>query len=89
MFCVDVCSGDIADLIFVFFDPMGQALCKRTLTLVETLNDKHADRMRFYLSKADEAGHEADRQVTGFFCGFKFLSPIQCYRQRYISKELF
>lgn len=56
--------GDIADLIFVFFDPIGQALCKRTLSLVENLNEKHADRMRFYLSKADEAGHEGDRQVT-------------------------
>lgn len=54
--------GDTADLIFVFFDPIGQALCKRTLNLVETLNEKHADRMRFYLSKADEAGHESDRQ---------------------------
>ena len=55
--------GDLADLIFVFFDPIGQALCKRTLNLVEKLNESHADRMRFYLSKADEAGHEADRQV--------------------------
>ncbi|BFZ18756.1 hypothetical protein BsWGS_21794 [Bradybaena similaris] len=54
--------GDTADLIFVFFDPIGQALCKRTLNLVETLNDKHADRIKFYLSKADEAGHESDRQ---------------------------
>ncbi|XP_064612113.1 sarcalumenin-like isoform X2 [Liolophura sinensis] len=54
--------GDLADLIFVFFDPIGQALCKRTLNLVEKLNDKHADRMKFYLSKADEAGHESDRQ---------------------------
>ncbi|XP_059163178.1 uncharacterized protein LOC131946434 [Physella acuta] len=54
--------GDTADLVFVFFDPIGQALCKRTLNLVETLNEKHADRMKFYLSKADEAGHESDRQ---------------------------
>jgi hypothetical protein len=54
--------GDLADLIFVFFDPIGQALCKRTLNLVEKLNEKHADHMRFYLSKADEAGHESDRQ---------------------------
>ena len=53
----------MADLIFVFFDPIGQALCKRTMNLVEQLNETHADRMRFYLSKADEAGHEADRQV--------------------------
>ncbi|KAF6028038.1 hypothetical protein EB796_002719 [Bugula neritina] len=54
--------GDLADLIFVFFDPIGQALCKRTLNVVEELSAKHADRMRFYLSKADEAGHESDRQ---------------------------
>ena len=47
----------------MFFDPIGQALCKRTLNLVERLNHKHGDRMRFYLSKADEAGHESDRQV--------------------------
>ena len=56
-------AGDLADLIFVFFDPIGQALCKRTLTIVENLQEKHADRIRFYLSKADEAGHESDRQV--------------------------
>ncbi|GAB6030000.1 hypothetical protein CHUAL_005692 [Chamberlinius hualienensis] len=54
--------GDMADLVFVFFDPIGQALCKRTLNLVEKLNEKHSDRIRFYLSKADEAGHESDRQ---------------------------
>ncbi|XP_071849199.1 uncharacterized protein [Apostichopus japonicus] len=54
--------GDLADLIFVFFDPIGQALCKRTLNIVEKLNEQHSDHMRFYLSKADEAGHESDRQ---------------------------
>jgi hypothetical protein len=56
-------AGDLADLIFVFFDPIGQALCKRTLSIVEQLNEKHADRMRFFLSKADDAGPEGDRQV--------------------------
>ncbi|XP_014669921.1 PREDICTED: uncharacterized protein LOC106810952 [Priapulus caudatus] len=54
--------GNMADLIFVFFDPIGQALCKRTLDLVEALNATHSDKIRFYLSKADEAGHESDRQ---------------------------
>uniref|UniRef100_T1J2L1 Dynamin N-terminal domain-containing protein n=1 Tax=Strigamia maritima TaxID=126957 RepID=T1J2L1_STRMM len=54
--------GDMADLIFIFFDPIGQALCKRTLNLAEKLNDRHSDRLRFYLSKADEAGTESDRQ---------------------------
>ena len=54
--------GDLADRIFIFFDPIGQALCKGTLNLVEQLNERHADRMRFFLSKADEAGSETDRQ---------------------------
>ncbi|XP_034449954.1 uncharacterized protein si:ch211-11k18.4 [Hippoglossus hippoglossus] len=54
--------GDLCDLILVFFDPMGQALCKRTLNIVECLNEKHGDRLRFFLSKADEAGGESDRQ---------------------------
>lgn len=49
--------------MLVFFDPMGQALCKRTLNIVESLNETHGDRLRFYLSKADEAGGESDRQV--------------------------
>lgn len=56
--------GDLADLIFVFFDPIGQALCNRTLNLVEKLSEKHSERVRFYLSKADEAGHESDRQAS-------------------------
>ncbi|EDO36122.1 predicted protein [Nematostella vectensis] len=54
--------GGLADLIFVFFDPIGQALCKRTLNLVEHLNEDQSERLRFYLSKADTAGHESDRQ---------------------------
>eukprot|EP00117_Sycon_ciliatum_P013676 scpid72947/ scgid14246/ Sarcalumenin len=54
--------GNLADLIFVFFDPIGQALCKRTLNVVERLNDTHSDRIRFYLTKADTAGDEKDRQ---------------------------
>merc|ERR1719412_1828163 len=55
--------GGFVYLIFVFFDPIGQALCKRTLNVVEALSKAgHGGRMRFYLSKADEAGHESDRQ---------------------------
>jgi len=55
-------AGELADLIFVYFDPIGQALCKRTLNIVEQLNTQHPERLRFYLSKADEAGQESDRQ---------------------------
>ena len=54
--------SDLCDLVFVFFDPIGQALCKRTLNIVEKISSKAPERMRFYLSKADEAGHESDRQ---------------------------
>lgn len=57
-----VWMGSIADLIFVFFDPIGQALCKRTLDIVEQLNALYSSRMRFFLSKADEAGDDYDRQ---------------------------
>lgn len=52
--------------MFVFFDPMGQALCKRTLNIVEKLSEKCSDKLYFYLSKADEAGKETDRQVGPF-----------------------
>lgn len=34
-----------------------------TFLVVEKLNEKQPDRIRFYLSKADTAGHESDRQV--------------------------
>lgn len=54
-------SGDHADLIFVLFDPIGQALCKRTLTLVEQLNKSNPEKMHYYLAKADEAGSDRDR----------------------------
>eukprot|EP01137_Pigoraptor_chileana_P035684 Opistho-2@30098 len=52
-----------ADLICVFLDPMGQALCARTMNIVEKINnEKWGDKMRFYLSKADTVPDEADRQ---------------------------
>ena len=55
--------ANAVDLVFVFFDPVGQALCKRTLDICEQMADQgFRGKMKFYLSKADEAGHEADRQ---------------------------
>lgn len=54
--------GNMADQIFVFFDPIGQALCRRSINVVEKLNVSHSEKMHFFLSKADEAGSEADRQ---------------------------
>lgn len=52
----------MADLVFVFFDPMGQALCKRTLNILESLWAANSEKIRLYLAKADEAGSETDRQ---------------------------
>ncbi|OXA52866.1 uncharacterized protein LOC110850974 [Folsomia candida] len=54
--------GNMADLVFVFFDPMGQALCKRTLNILESLWSPYSEKIRLYLAKADEAGSETDRQ---------------------------
>jgi len=55
--------ANLVDLVFVFFDPIGQALCKRTLDICDEMaSNGYREKMRFYLSKADEAGHEADRQ---------------------------
>jgi len=54
--------GGLCDIILVFFDPIGQALCKRTLNIIENLNNTASDRIKFYLSKADTAGTESDRQ---------------------------
>ena len=34
--------ADIVDLILVFLDPQGQALCSRTMEVVEDLNVRHA-----------------------------------------------
>ncbi len=60
---------------------MGQALCKRTLNIVESLNEKHGDRLHFYLSKADEAGGESDRQVRTAATWFYSL----CFGNRHSS----
>eukprot|EP00043_Microstomoeca_roanoka_P003818 m.45933 g.45933 ORF g.45933 m.45933 type:complete len:154 (+) comp12212_c0_seq1:97-558(+) len=57
--------GKMADLILVFFDPMGQALSKRALNIVEDLQRQCGDnhhKIRYYLSKADTAGTDKDRQ---------------------------
>ncbi|OQR96743.1 hypothetical protein ACHHYP_13611 [Achlya hypogyna] len=50
-----VSMAAFADLIFVFLDPMGQALCSRTMKVVKALNEngQYADKMKYYLTKAD------------------------------------
>lgn len=50
------------DLIYIFFDPIGQALCDRTMNVIERLNEEHAEKLRYFLSKADTVPLERDRQ---------------------------
>ena len=52
--------ADHVDLIFVFLDPIGQALCTRTMDVVEALNKRHYMKMKYYLTKADEVDSSAD-----------------------------
>lgn len=54
--------ADHVDLILCFFDPIGQALCKRTMDTVERLNENHAEKLAYYMSKADQVEKEHDRQ---------------------------
>ena len=69
----------------IFFFSLFKALCKRTLNIVEAVSANHSDKIRFYLSKADEAGHESDRweiiyqrrkfhsvKITVFYCHYFF-----------------
>ncbi|KAJ3067961.1 hypothetical protein HDU98_008867 [Podochytrium sp. JEL0797] len=51
-----------ADLVFSFFDPIGQALCERTMNVVEAVCEKQGHKIFFYLSKADTIPDESDRQ---------------------------
>ena len=47
---------------FGIFDPIGQALCRRTMKVIEALNEKHAEKLSYYMSKADQVEKEHDRQ---------------------------
>lgn len=46
----------VADLVLVFVDPMGQALCSRTMQAVHALERRNASKMRYFLSKVDTIG---------------------------------
>lgn len=51
------------DLILIFFDPIGQATCKRTMQVVERLNNSpHLEKIHYFMSKADAVDKEHDRQ---------------------------
>ena len=53
--------ADHSDLIFVYLDPIGQALCKRTMDVVSLLTENnHNSKMRYYLTKADTIEKASD-----------------------------
>lgn len=42
--------ADHVDLILVFFDPIGQAACKRTMEVVEQLNaGPHIEKILYFM----------------------------------------
>lgn len=45
--------ADKCDLILIFFDPNGQALCKRTTSLIAKLHEKNQSKLNFYMTKGD------------------------------------
>lgn len=65
--------ADYCDLIFVFFDPHGQALCNRTMNVLDMLKEKHSNKLKFYLTKIDEIDNLYDlikisQQLTQNLC---------------------
>jgi hypothetical protein len=55
-------GGSAADVVFVLLDPQGQALCARTMRVIEALDAVCPDKMHFFLSKCDTVADEHDRQ---------------------------
>ncbi len=65
---IEYLAGHV-DIICVFLDPIGQALCSRTMNVVERLNKNHYEKMRYYITKADTVDRIIDlfkvsQQVT-------------------------
>ena len=56
------CLAAHTDLILVFFDPIGQALTARTMDVIARVAEQHAEKLLFYMSKADQVEAEDDRQ---------------------------
>lgn len=45
-----VWMADHVDLILIFFDPIGQATCKRTMEVVERLNQSHnVEKLHYFM----------------------------------------
>eukprot|EP00455_Lapot_gusevi_P000627 TRINITY_DN10290_c0_g1_i11.p1 TRINITY_DN10290_c0_g1~~TRINITY_DN10290_c0_g1_i11.p1 ORF type:complete len:486 (-),score=142.36 TRINITY_DN10290_c0_g1_i11:101-1486(-) len=49
------------DLVFVFFDPHGQALCQRTKTVVQAIAKNHKAKLHYFLTMVDKFHSESER----------------------------
>jgi len=49
------------DLVLTFFDPQGQALCKRTMNLVKHLSRTNRNKLHFVMTKGDIFDTDEDR----------------------------
>lgn len=49
------------DVILVFFDPQGQALCKRTMNLLHRLYQTQSQKLQFIMTKGDVFESDEDR----------------------------
>lgn len=52
--------SEFVDLILVFLDPVGQALCMKTMEMIEFLNSKYSRKLKICLSKVDQIENEED-----------------------------
>lgn len=78
--------ADRMDLIFVFFDPLGQTLCSRTMRVLERLNENYRDKIRLYLSKADTVKNSEDRYKVVFQIA-QGLTAVSCVQKRVQSER--
>ncbi|CDW79068.1 eh domain-containing protein 3 [Stylonychia lemnae] len=49
------------DVILTFFDPQGQALCKRTMNMIQQLYKNHQSKLQFIMTKGDMFDSDDDR----------------------------
>ncbi|KAL0232108.1 hypothetical protein PCE1_003104 [Barthelona sp. PCE] len=54
--------ADVVDIIFVFFDPIGQSLNRDLMDLVEMLEDKHTSKLTYVLAKCDAVDSPEDHR---------------------------
>jgi hypothetical protein len=77
--------AETADLILTFFDPMGQALCKRTMTVVEKLYsfNKQINNTKQTASFLPQAFFFL--VLICFIFDVFFVSGVRCIRTKYAT----